>query len=623
MSRTSSIKLAGQLLQYSKRYVGLLILTTALIFTYTIISQGRFLLIKPLMNAFQTITGTHSLGAISPEQPETVQTQSGIPTKNISEKLILPFEKLIEGKNLRETLINIGWIGLILSLIVAILNYFKEYLQGFVTLKVVTDIRNRLCAHLLTLSLRFFNEKKTGDLISRLTNDVSVTQVAINFLFGDIIQQPLMVLVAFLYMFYLKWQLALIVMIMVPLFVLPMFLFGKRVRKYRSTSLSKLGDVTESMHQMFSGIRIVKSFQMEHAEINELKKENYSFLKRSLGMVRAEALSLSMVELVGALLFLVGGFGTVYLIKIAWLDIPLAVTFFVFLLTCIKPLRQLTKTYTTLQESLGGAERIFELVQNKPDIVDAPDSIEMPDFTSEIKFKDLSFIYEEQTTDTRKAALSNINLTVKSGETIAIVGPTGAGKSTLLDLLCRFYDPTDGYIEIDKTILKKIKRSSLLKQIAIVGQETFLFNDSIRNNISYGKPQASLEEIKGAAKAAYIADFIDTLPQGYETIIGERGVKLSGGERQRLAIARALLKNPKILLLDEATSALDSESEKIVQAAINNLMMSRTTFIIAHRLSTVQHADRIIVLDKGEIVEEGKHDELIRKGGLYSRLAIK
>ncbi|MFH0887713.1 MAG: ABC transporter ATP-binding protein [Planctomycetota bacterium] len=608
-SRTS-LSLTLQLFRFARRYLGLICFTIVLIVFYTIFFQGRFLLVPPLISSVQDITKTHSLGISANQLSDKVPS---VITEWVN--------KLVVSTTPRQTLINIGWIALILSIITAILNYFKEYLQEFVTFKVIIDIRNRLCAHLLTLSMRFFNEKKTGDLLSRLTNDVSITQNALKFLFGDIIQQPLMIIIGFGYMYMLDWQLALIVMVLIPFLTLPIMFFGKRIRRSRYKSLLKLGDVTESMHQMFSGIRIVKSFQMEQGEIKELEKENNSFLRKSLGMVRAKAMSLSLIELLGSALVFVVLFGAVYLVKLGRLDIPLAATFLVYLLTFIKPLRQIAASYNAVQESLGGAERIFELMALKPDIVDAPGAVELPDFRNEIKFKNLSFCYDSDAANCREPALKNINLTVKSGETVAIVGPTGAGKSTLLDLLCRFYEPTEGDIEIDGISLKGIKRSSLLKHIAIVGQENFLFNESIRNNISYGKPDATLKEIKGAAQAAYIDDFIEGLPQGYDTIVGERGVKLSGGERQRLAIARAILKNPRILLLDEATSALDSESEKIVQSAINNLMKNRTTFIIAHRLSTVQHADRIVVLNIGEIVEEGRHDELIKRGGLYTKLA--
>ncbi|MDI6732651.1 MAG: ABC transporter ATP-binding protein [Planctomycetota bacterium] len=641
MSKVSSLKLSYQLFGYARSYLGLIIITTVLIFLFTALSQGRWLLIKPLVSSFQHITGTYSLGVPTSASAPAGQTIPEV-APGYGGKLIDRFEKFIEGKTVRQTLLNIGWLGLILSILVGILHYITQYLQGLVTLKIIVDIRNRLCAHLLTLSLRFFNEKKAGDLLSRLTNDVSITGNAINFLFGDIIQQPFMILMAFVYMFILNWKLALIVLVMIPFLTVPMLFFGRRIRALRSMSLSKLGAVTESMHQMFSGIRIVKSFQMEPAEANELAKENRSFLRKSLGMVRAMALSLSIIELVGAVMVLLIAFGAVYLIKIGWLDIPLATTFLVYLLTFLRPLRVMAKSYNTLQESLGGAERIFELMEAQPDIVDEPDSIELPDFKKEIRFRNLSFIYEEGESPVRShspigdgmapktpllltgraPALSNIDFVVRAGETIAIVGPTGAGKSTVLDLLCRFYDPTEGAIEIDGFNLRKVKRTSLLRQIAIVSQEPFLFNDTIGNNIRYGRPAASLEEVKESARMAYISDFIDGLPLNYETIIGERGVKLSGGERQRLAIARAMMKNPRILLLDEATSALDSESEKIVQSAINNLMKGGiTTFVIAHRISTVQNADRIIVLDKGRIVEQGGHTELLNRAGLYSKLS--
>jgi ATP-binding cassette, subfamily B, bacterial MsbA len=608
LASKSSLRLIAQLFQFARRYLGLIILTIVFIILYTIFAQSRFLLVSPLVKSFQDITETRSLG---------------IPAKGVQfvNKILIPINKLIQGPTQRQTLINIGWIALILSFIVAILNYLKDYLQEYVNFKIIIDIRNRLCAHLLTLSLRFFNEKKTGDLLSRVTNDVGVTQNALKFLFGDIIQQPLMIITGFAYMFMLDWQLALIVIAMIPFLILPIMFFGKRIRRSRYKSLLKLGDVTESMHQMFSGIRIVKSFQMEQGEIKDLEKENNSFLQKSLGMVRAKAMSLSLIELLGSVMVLVVLFGAVYLIKNGRLDIPMAATFLVYLLTFIKPLRLIASSYNAVQESLSGAERIFELMEQKPVIADALDAVDLPGFRSEIRFKNLSFYYDTDELNCREPALRNINLEVKKGQTVAIVGPTGAGKSTLLDLLCRFYEPTEGDIEIDGISLKMMKRSSLLKHIAIVGQENFLFNESIRSNISYGKPDATLEEIKNAARAAYIDDFIEGLPNGYDTTIGERGVKLSGGERQRLAIARAILKNPEILLLDEATSALDSESEKIVQSAINNLMKNRTTFIIAHRLSTVQHADRIVVFNLGEIVEEGHHNELIKKGGLYTKLA--
>ena len=430
--KSSFMQLASQLFQYARRYLSLIILATVLIFLYAFISQGRWLLIYPFIKYCQALTGSYTMGTPVSQIPNI--------GGELGQKIMVLLEEWVRGATIRQSIFNIGWVILILGLLTAALNYIKDYLQGFVTLKVVVDIRNRLCAHLLTMSLRFFNDKKTGDLLSRMTNDISIIQSSVNFLFGDIIQQPLMILMAFVFMFILDWQLTLIVLVLIPFIALPVLFLGKRIRKARKTSLAKLGDVTESMHQMFSGIRIVKSFQMEHAEIRELAKENEAFRRKSLSIVRVKALGMSLIEFIGTVIVLCVLFGAVYLIKNGRLDIPLALTFSLYLATCLKPIRVLTSSYNALQESFGGAERVFELMNQKPDIVDAPDSIGLADFRREISFNNLSFTYNQDSADaTRKPALNQINLSVKAGETIAIVGPTGSGKSTLLDLLCRFY----------------------------------------------------------------------------------------------------------------------------------------------------------------------------------------
>lgn len=593
MAATRSLKLITYLYQFIRQYWLLIIAAIVSITIYTALSTGRALLAKPLTD-------------------ETMKILS----INQTSKFTIPFESLIKTDSPEKTLLRIAIIFFVMTILVVIFNFLKEFLQEYITAKIVIDIRNKVCSHLMNLSIKFFQDKKSGDLLSRLTNDITITQGALQFLFGDIIQQPMMIIISFGYMMLLNWKLAIVLIAITPLIALPMAIFGRKIRKYRHKSLVKLGDVTESMHQIFTGIKVVKTFQMEEKEKEDLAKEHRAFFRKFLGAIRSIALLTSTIELLGGVLTLVVGVAFFYLMKTGQLDISLAVTFFILLIVAFKPIRIFSKTYGSLQASLSGAERVFEFMELKPEITDPADALTLPALSKNIVFENVSFSYD------REPVLQNINLQVRAGEIVAIVGPTGSGKSTLLDLLARFYDPTGGNIYIDGISLKKIKLASLLSHIAIVGQETFLFNTTIRENIAYGKRDATDDEIRAAARAAYIADFIESLPEGYQTIIGERGGKLSGGERQRVAIARAILKNPSILLLDEATSALDTESEKIVQNALHNLMtqQGRTTFIIAHRLSTVQNAHRIIVLDKGEIVEQGTHKELLQRNGLYAKL---
>ncbi|MFA5793506.1 MAG: ABC transporter ATP-binding protein [Candidatus Brocadiia bacterium] len=605
MNLNNSRRLIAQLYPFARRYWALIIVTMVSIIFYGLLSQGRILLIKPISDVLKTKTAA---GAALPDVSALNPAQTA--------KFSIPFESYIQGDSPEKTLINTAIIYLLMTILVVIFNYLKEYLQEYITLRIVIDIRNKVCGHLMNLSIRFFHDKKSGDLLSRMTNDITITQGALQLLFGDFIQQPIMILMTFGYMFVLDWQITLLILIGVPLVALPIVAFSRQIRKYRYKSLVKLGEVTESMHQIFTGIKVVKSFQMEEKEKQDLNKEHMGFFRKSLGVARAIAMLLSATELIGALLLLGAAYGFFYVLQTGRLEITTAFIFVAFLILAFKPIRIISRTYGSLQASLGGAQRIFEMMDLKPEIVDAPNAAELKSFSNNIEFNNVSFAYD------REPVLRDINLKVKIGEIIAVVGPTGSGKSTLLDLISRFYDPTQGVVSVDGLNIRNVKLASLLKHIAIVGQEPFLFNSTIRENIAYGRPGASEDEIKSAARSAYIGDFIETLPQGYDTVIGERGVKLSGGERQRVAIARAILKNPSILLLDEATSALDTESEKIVQNALHNLItqQGRTTFIIAHRLSTIQNAHRIIVLEKGAIMEQGSHQELLQKNGLYARL---
>jgi subfamily B ATP-binding cassette protein MsbA len=512
---------------------------------------------------------------------------------------------------------SIGIVMGILAPVIFFSCYFQQYFRNRVMWAVVVDIRNKVCDHLLPQPLSFFENRKSGDLLSRLTNDIAVTQSGLTILFDEILLQPMKLICGLALAFYFSWKLSLLVLIAFPIIFVPVLVMGRKIKKHGKGSLKHLSDLTDAMREMFAGIRIVKAFKMEAEESREIHDISERFFRKRMKMVKAKALNTSTSEFVYtlglAVIVIMGGY-VVMSKKITPGELAGFITATGFMV--ITAVKKLAKSYASLQESLSGVNRVFELFTIEPTIKDDPEAITLEKIEEGICFKNVSFSYD----GSKEFILKDINLTIHKGEVLAIVGESGAGKSTIINLIPRFYDPVKGRIEIDGTDIRKIKRESLLEHTAIVAQQTFLFNRSFYENILYGRKNATLEEVQSAAKAANIHEFIMSLPNGYDTVVGELGVKLSGGQRQRIAIARAVLKNAPILLLDEATSSLDYESEKLVQDALNNLIIGRTTVIVAHRLSTIQHCDRIVVMKKGHIVEVGNHESLMSGEGEYKRV---
>jgi len=514
-------------------------------------------------------------------------------------------------------LLNLLTLGLLaLFLIQGVFSLSGNYLLGWTGARVVADLRQRLYAHFNRLGLRFFSNQRIGELTSRLSNDVGTVREAVTNALVEIITQSISLLGSIALMVALNWRLSTIVFLIVPAVTLLARYFGLKIRALARQFQDELADTTAIAEESLLAVRVVKAFAREPYEVARYHNAVEALFETGRKRVWITALFGSMIGIL-FLAVLVGIFwygGTEVLAgRLTAGDL---VAFIFYALNIARSVGGMTRLYAVFNSAAGASERIFEVMDQMPDIEDAPDAPPIPPVEGAVRFEDVGFAYEDGA-----PVLNNITLSVQPGETIALVGPSGAGKTTMLNLIPRFYDPTSGRILIDNHDLRDVQVRSLREQVAVVAQEVHLFNVSIRENIRYGRLDATDEEIYAAAQDANAHIFVEELTGGYDTQVGERGVKLSGGQRQRLAIARAILKNAPILLLDEATSSLDSASEALVQEALERLMKGRTTFIIAHRFATVQHADRIVVLDAGRIIQTGTHETLAATNGLYRQLA--
>ncbi|MBN2000844.1 ABC transporter ATP-binding protein [candidate division KSB1 bacterium] len=619
------MKIFFRILSYVKPYWPRLAGSMLCIVFFTFFNGASLISIIPFLNAIFQVSGEKTA------ETKVVNSDPGqLLTSNIPEsfrekpaelkervyRLFLGSTELTTKKQSEQALKRICFFIIILIMLKSVFSYFQAYLMAHVEQSVMRDIRNDLYAHINKLSLSYFQRTRTGQIISRITNDVNLVNGGVSASFVTLIKNPLTIITSLSIALYLSWRLTLVAIVVAPFSMALIGWIGLKLRKQSALSQERMADVTSVLQETVSGIRVVKAFAMESFEIKKFKNQTQQYFKSLIKITRTRNLASPLTEFLGTSVGVgILWFGGQQVLLGEILAPEEFVGFLIVIFSMMQPVKELSSVNNRLQEAVAAGERIFNILDLEPSIKNVASPLPVAAFNDYIEFKNLSFSYNG-----RDTVLNQVNFKVKKGEVLAIVGPSGAGKSTLVDLIPRFYDPSEGSVLLDGIDVRMIDLSCLRKIMGIVTQETILFNDTVRNNIAYGLADKSMEEIIRAAEIANAHGFINQMPDGYDTNIGERGVKLSGGQRQRLAIARAVLKNPPILILDEATSSLDTESEVLVQQAIERLMKNRTSFVIAHRLSTILNADAIVVLENGKIVQRGTHEQLLSREGLYKKL---
>lgn len=615
-------KAGRRLAGYYRGYLGLLAIALALTLLVAGAEYARAYLLKVLIDDVAipqaTLASSGPVRDWLPDLPLLGRNDTGATQQPLADGAPLaPAEKERLQARVEDNLLLILVLAALIAVAMPGLGVLKEYVAAYVLGRIEVDMSREACAKLLVLPLAFHHGRRRGDVYSRVASDLGVAHEALSLFFNGIVSAAITIAVGVAFMVAVSWQLSLFMAAGAPLVFGTISFFGRKIRKGAAKRQRQVAEVTQRLLEILQGIKVIKAFNAERSEYDSYSRETTRLFKRSLRVTRNRVLARASTEFMNQVMTLAGLCLGLYMLLGGMWGITLGdLASFMFITSLVyRPLKRLVQGWTQVQDAIAGAERYFEVLDTPVDIQDAPNAAELGPVRRGIAVRGLTFGYGAG------PVLRNVDFEARAGEVVAIVGRTGAGKTTLSDLLIRLHDPQEGCIEIDGKDLRQLRRESLIAQVAVVTQEPFLFDGSIRDNLLYGRPDATEAELAASARAAHIDEFVEGLADGYDTLVGPTGVRLSGGQRQRITIGRAILKDPSILILDEATSSLDSKSEKYVQEAIDALLSGdRTVFVIAHRLSTVRRADRILVLEQGRISQQGTHEQLMKTGGLYREL---